>query len=277
MPRARIGCTGWSYPDWVGPFYAPGTPPTEWLRAYSRAFDFTEVDSSFYAAPSRERAASWARATPDGFSFSLKLPRAITHDAKLRDTEDAVGSFLAALAPLRVEGKLGPCVAQLPPSFRYEADAEALAAFVGAWPRDAPLVVELRNRSWWREETYATLRDAGVALAWSVNETGRTPPVRTADLVYVRLVGDRALDETGGKWTHVQRRQDEEIEHWRGVLGSILENDPITTWIVANNHFMGFAPETARVVAQALGVLAPQIERVSRKEGQRGLGDFARE
>ena len=70
------------------------------------------------------------------------------------------------------------------------------------------------------------------------------------------------------------RRQDAEIEHWRAALSDLIANDPWTVWLVANNHFMGFAPETARVVAEALGVLAPQIERASRREGQKGLGDF---
>jgi uncharacterized protein YecE (DUF72 family) len=258
----------------VGPFYAPGTAPGDLLRAYARAFDFAEIDSTFYAPPTRERAQAWARATPPSFVFSPKLPRAITHDARLREVDDAVASFLVALAPLRIDGKLGPVVAQLPPSFRHEKDAEALAEFVGRWPRDVPLAVELRHRSWWREETYTMLRDAGAALVWSTNETGRTPPARTADFVYARFVGDRALDDTGGRWTHVQRRQDAEIEYWRQVIGEVLANDPWTVWIVANNHFMGFAPETARVVAEALGILAPQLERASRDDGQRGLGDF---
>lgn len=272
--KARVGCTGWSYTDWVGPFYAPGTPPGDFLRAYARVFDFAEIDSTFYAAPTRERTQAWARATPPGFVFSPKLPSAITHEGRLRSTEDAVGRFLMALAPLRVEGKLGPVVAQLPPSFRFDRDVEALSAFVASWPRDAPLAVELRHKSWWREETYAMLRESGAALVWSTNETGRAPPVITADFVYARLVGDRALDDVGGRWTHIQRRQDEEIAHWRAAIGSVLANDPYRVWLVANNHFMGFAPETARIVAEELGLLAPQIELASRPEGQRGLADF---
>ena len=138
MARARIGCTGWSYPDWVGPFYAPGTPASEWLTAYARAFDFVEVDSSFYAAPPRERVEAWARATPPGFTFSLKLPKSLTHERKLRDVDDEVGAFLVALAPLRREGKLGPLVAQLPPSFKRDTAADDLAA-LSPWPRDVPL------------------------------------------------------------------------------------------------------------------------------------------
>lgn len=274
MARVRLGCAGWSYPDWVGPFYALGTPPNEFLRAYARVFDCAEVDSTFYAMPQRERVEDWARATPEGFQFAPKLPGSITHDARLRDPEDGIDRFLVALAPLRREGKLGPSIAQLPPTFRYEKDKPALDAFLKAWPRDAPLAVELRHASWWRDETYAALRDAGAALVWSTNETGRSPPVRTASFVYARMIGDRGLDEKGGRWTHVQRRQDEEIEHWRKHLGEVLSIDPHIVWVIANNHFMGFAPETARLLADALELLAPDITRAARAVGQRGLGDF---
>lgn len=268
-----VGCTGWSYPDWVGPFYAPGTPPEEWLTHYARAFNFAEIDSTFYAEPAVERVRAWAARTPRGFVFSPKVPRAITHDAKLRNVDGLAASFLKAVEPLRAEGKLGPIVLQLPPSFRYDLDADALAAFVRAWPARVPLAVELRHASWWREETYAVLRDANATLVWSTNETGRTPPVSTSGSLYVRFVGDRKLDETGGRWGGIQREQADEWERWRDVLRNAREEADFL-YFVANNHFMGFAPETARRAAGLLGVPEPDLARAARAERQRGLGDF---
>src|SRR5215210_6529336 len=87
---ARIGCQGWNYDDWVTPaaapapvFYPHGTRTANMLELYARAFDTVEVDSTFYAVPPAATIDQWARRTPAGFTFALKLPRAITHEAGL--------------------------------------------------------------------------------------------------------------------------------------------------------------------------------------------------
>ena len=271
--RVRIGCSGWSYDDWRGPFYARDAEPGSFLQAYGRVFRFVEIDGTFYRAPTTADAERWARATPEGFVFSPKLPEVVTHQQKLRGVDGLVAKFLDGLAPLSRAGKLGPCVAQLPPSFRFETDREALAAFVRAWPRGARLVVELRNASWWREETYAVLRDAGAALCWSLNEYGRTPPVVTADFAYARLIGDRALDERGGVWDRVQRDMWPEIQRLREELAA-TRGIASEAFVIANNHFMGFAPASAQLVAEALGEPGFELSKAARAGGQRGLLEF---
>src|ERR671917_2897609 len=87
----HVGCQGWNYDDWVTPpasarpvFYPRGTRAEHMLDAYARAFDTVEVDSTFYAAPSDATYDAWARRAPAGFTFALKLPRAITHEEALR-------------------------------------------------------------------------------------------------------------------------------------------------------------------------------------------------
>lgn len=266
MTRYRIGCTGWGYDEWKGGFYPPGTPPGEYLRRYARAFDLAEVDSSYYQAPSRQLAERWARETPAGFTFTPKLPGRVTHEAKLRGVEDALSSFLASLAPLRAEGKLGPCVASFPPSFQRDADRDALAAFLAWWPDDQPLVVELRHRSWWHPDTYALLEAKRVPLVWSVTEYGRAPPVPTADWLYVRLIGDRALTKFGS----IQRDQSDEMRYWRDRLGDEGASAR-EALVLANNHFMGHAPETARRMAEMLGATPPDLSRALRPVGQSSL------
>src|ERR687893_2375205 len=90
-PRVRVGCQGWNYEDWVTPpaaarpvFYPGGTRAEHMLDTYARAFDTVEVDSTFYAAPADSTYDTWARRTPEGFTFALKLPQAVTHEAALR-------------------------------------------------------------------------------------------------------------------------------------------------------------------------------------------------
>lgn len=272
--RVRIGCSGWGYDDWRGRFYAPGAQPGEYLAAYARAFRFVEVDSTFYRAPSVLDAERWARVTPEDFLFSPKVPRAITHDQKLRGAQRQVDAFVDALRPLARAKKLGPCLLQLPPSFRDERDREALVDFLAGWPRSASLAVELRDASWWREETYATLRAHGAILCWSLNEHGRTPPVLTADAVYARLIGDRSLDAKGGVWDRVQRDMRPEVERLREDLATAY-SQARESFLVANNHFMGFAPESCRLLAQALGEPEPDLGLAARPRAQRGLGEFA--
>ena len=213
------------------------------------------------------------RETPDGFVFSLKVPRAISHDRLLSGVDDELTRFLLALAPLREAGKLGPIVLQLPPRFRRDAHAEALAEFLAGWPRATRLAVELRHKSWWTEATYDALRAHDAALVWGVTEYGRSPPARTASWGYARLVGDRALDDEGGKWTHKQRDMDDELAYW---IARIHEEGRGVKefFIIANNHFEGFAPTTADRVARLLRERGFDLSLAARAEGQRGLGDF---
>ncbi|HEX9677939.1 DUF72 domain-containing protein [Nitrososphaera sp.] len=80
MVEVLVGCSGWSYTSWVGPFYPRGTPQTRWLEYYSKVFDYVEVDSTFYSIPSPIRTKKWARTTPENFRFTAKFPKIITHD-----------------------------------------------------------------------------------------------------------------------------------------------------------------------------------------------------
>lgn len=266
----HLGCTGWGYDDWRGAFYPKGTPPAEYLERYARVFRFTEVDSSYYRLPSPEQTERWDKATPPGFLFAAKLPGAITHDQKLRVDSRAIDAVLDAFQPLRKAGKLGPLVMQTPPSLRYDVDADALRAFLAMWPKEWPLAVELRNRSWWRPETYAMMRDAGVTLVWSDSQYGRTPPeVTVDDVAYVRVVGDREIEV----FDRIQRDRTDDLRYWTFQLEQQAKKAKVRYFVV-NNHLMGFAPGTAAVAAPMLGLETPDIAAAAREKGQRSLGGF---
>jgi len=136
----RIGTSGWSYPggrgSWTGVFY-PATGPArgrrfDELAYYAEHFDTVEVNSSFYRVPAPHVTASWARRTPPGFEFSVKLFQKFTHPSMFATTHAgldlAVGptdvdEFRAAIDPLATAGKLGPLLAQFPPSFTHQPEA----------------------------------------------------------------------------------------------------------------------------------------------------------
>lgn len=264
-----LGCAGWSYDDWKGVFYPAGCPPGDYLRRYARAFDAVEIDSTYYAWPKPEQVARWATETPERFRFSPKLPGALTHDRRLVDAIDESYRFLDLLAPLRKLGKLGPILVGLPPTFRRDRDLEAFEAFVSEFPSGVPFAVELRHASWWVPATYERLREKGATLVWSVTHQGTTPPEVTSDALYVRLIGDRALTEFG----RIQRDlRDIIVDMRERIDASGIPRDHM--WVFVNNHFMGFAPATAAIAADILGLQKPDLGAASREGNQRSLGEF---
>ena len=269
MPRTRVGCTGWGYDDWRGPFYPADCPAGEYLERYARVFDLTEVDSSFYRAPPAAMTQRWASATPTGFTFSMKMPQELTHRPKEESVASVVDRFLAGVAPLRRAGKLGPLVAQFPPSFRRDTGTGRLTELLDAVPADLPLAVELRHASWFVPETYRTLERRSAALVWAVLPGARAPPLLTADFAYVRFVGDRALT----RFDAIQRDGREEMVRMRRLLEE-AGRTPREIFVLLNNHYMGFGPGTAALAQEVLGLPVADLGAARRLPGQATLARF---
>lgn len=261
---------GWGYEDWIGPFYPSGTPAGEFLARYSNVFDLTEVDSSFYRAPGPFLSRRWAATTPARFLFSMKIPQAITHATSEPFAEEALRGFLAGIEPVRAAGKLGPLVAQFPPSFRRDRHAARLAELLAAVPTEYRLAVELRHASWWHEETLELLERRGAALVWSIYP-GVQPPYRvTGDFLYARCVGDRAL-------TTFDRIQRDYADRMAELRTHFEEEGRAArdVFVLLNNHFMGFGPGTAQRMQEVLGVPRADLGAALRLPGQPELERFS--
>ncbi|MCI4368373.1 MAG: DUF72 domain-containing protein [Thermoplasmata archaeon] len=268
MPHYRVGCMGWGYEDWCGPFYPAKAAPIEFLGRYSRVFDLAEVDSSFYRAPSPFLARRWATSTPPGFTFSLKVPREVTHAPPTEPVETGIQKFLSGIAPLREAGKLGPLVAQFPPSFKRPSGAPRLQAILDGIPTEYSLAVEFRHASWWEPSVLKTLEARGAALVWSVYPTVRPPYAVTGPFLYARFVGDRELTEFG----RIQRDLSDEVtamrRHFEEEGRSVGE-----AFVLFNNHFMGYGPGTARRAQELLDVTPSDLSLAGRDPGQQRLGE----
>lgn len=255
--RLRFGTQGWSYVDWNGVFYPPGSKQEDRLPFYAQVFDTVELDTTFYGAPKGTIARSWARHTPEGFTFSAKVPRAITHEAGLHDCAEALADFTRALDPLGE--KRGPLLAQLPAEFvRDDSTQRALASFVAAKPADVKLVVEFRHASWHAPEVTGLLRAHGVSLAWTEwRELPRAEDV-TADFLYLRWLGDRREIE---KYDRVQIDRGESFQSWEGAILSRL-GDVKEVFGYFNNHWAGHSPSSANEMKRRLGlaVVEPRDE-----------------
>ncbi|WP_181297166.1 DUF72 domain-containing protein [Pseudomonas sp. Q2-TVG4-2] len=232
MAAIHIGISGWRYAPWRGDFYPKGLTQKNELKFASRAVSSIEINGSFYSLQRPELYAGWYDETPNGFVFSVKAPRYITHILRLRDVEKPIANFLAS-GVLALKDKLGPMLWQFPPSFKF--DPERFEAFLALLPHDTEAAlemakgcearmegrsylqidrkrrlrhaVEIRNESFVDPAFVALLRKYKVALV--VADTAGKWPYRedlTSDFVYIRLHGAEELYTSG--------YSDEALDNW---------------------------------------------------------------
>ncbi|MDA4128407.1 MAG: DUF72 domain-containing protein [Thaumarchaeota archaeon] len=268
--KVRIGCSGWSYKDWSGAFYPRELAAGEYLKFYSRFFDCVEIDSSFYRIPSPFMIEQWKRNTPDGFLFAPKLPKKITHDNKLENFEGTLAYFYGIVNKLG--DKLGPIVAQLPPSIKVEKHEKLMKEFVSALDPKFKHAIEFRHKSWFNPATYKLLEKNNVAMAWSLNQYLETPPEVTAPFAYLRLVGDRDITE----FTGIQKDKSEDMKRWAERME--MKSDSFDTgFVFFNNHFAGFGPESANEFRRLLGMMESdwkQPPQAGQGQRQQSLAEF---
>ena len=160
LRHVYVGTSGWSLSHHVAPGSRPGLTG---LERYAEYFNAVEINSTFYRVPRRSTIERWRESTPEDFRFAVKLPRSITHEARLVDVEATTSAFCELIA--RFEQKLGPLLVQLPPSL--ELDMTVARAFLTHLTRvaPAPVVLEPRHPTWFGEAAERLLLDSGVARA----------------------------------------------------------------------------------------------------------------
>lgn len=276
--RLRVGCSGWSYPEWVGPFYPRGTESGDFLKHYARVFDVVEVDSTFYAVPEPSRAQRWRKETPDGFLFCAKLPQEVTGGRRTPDGKGAgapqtpasevLGEFLHAVD--RLGDRRGPLVAQFPPSYAKKGHAEAFRGLLdGLGGRRCAF--EFRHESWFEPSTYRALADGNAALVWSERKGVDVPPQVTADFALVRFIGDRSFEPAG----RIVERKDLAMARWALRLEE-REEALKDAFVFFNNHFEGFGPESVNRFLVKVGRQPADWRGLLEAGGpaQRRLGEF---
>lgn len=238
----RIGISGWRYAPWRGVFYPKDLPQRAELEFAGRCFDSIEINGSFYSLQTPRSYAAWHDATPERFVFSVKGPRYLTHVLRLRNLDKPLANFFAS-GVLRLRGKLGPILWQLPPTLRY--DARLIDDFFSRLPRDGESAlrlarrrdinrmrgrsalaidrnlpvrhaIEVRHASFCDERFVAQLRRHAVALVVA-DTAGKWPYAEdvTTDFMYLRLHGDAEL-YVSGYGDQALDRWASRIETWSG-------------------------------------------------------------
>ncbi len=285
-----IGTAGWSYPKghgrWDGVFYPEKLADRDKLAFYARYFNAVELNSSFYRPPSPEAARGWAARVPENFRFTAKLWQKFTHPKMFEEktgqpasiSVDDFNQFIGGLEPLAEAGKLGPLVAQFPPSFRPdEGSLEYLGDLVRRFRQARfQLAVELRQREWTdeaggreRSGKPAHLPPPGKALRSLFEEEGvawvmidepkfrtsiRDVPL-TSSLGYFRFHGrnyaqwwdhESAEDRYNYLYSHAQQER---------LTGRVREiaNHTQDTYVFYNNHYRAKAVVNAIQLEMALG------------------------
>src|SRR4028118_648738 len=140
-----LGTSGWSYADWEGTIYPPGTTPARRLAEYVKHFATVDIDSTFYGTPRGTTVERWRKVAPRGFLFAAKFPREVTHERNLVGSGAEAERFVRTMAELG--DRLGPLLLQLPPSFDVEGMG-VLEDFLKRLPEGFRYAVEVRHRSW---------------------------------------------------------------------------------------------------------------------------------
>ena len=185
MQAVHIGTSGYSYDHWKGRFYPESLRPDGFFAHYARFFDTVEINYSFYHIPTRKQVASWKRMAPEGFLFSLKAPKKITHTMRLQNASGLTRAFIWQAKDLAEH--LGIFLFQLPPSFA--ADLALLEEFLSSLPLKYRYAFEFRHDSWLVEPVYVMLRERNMALCLADNPDLVPPDIATADFVYFRMHG----------------------------------------------------------------------------------------
>lgn len=219
MHKVHIGTSGWAYPTWKPDFYPPKTPSSKFLDYYATQLNCVEVNYTYRARPAANTLQNWAASTPDGFTFVTKAHQRITHIKRLNEVDQDVDAFYAALQPLLHSRKLGPVLFQLPPNLK--ANADLLARFLKALPKDAPAAIEYRNPSWFEEPIYSLMREHNVALCVAESDDLSVPEVFTADFTYYRL---RKSDYSEQEIDEVEKRLRAAAQH-RAVYAFLKHED----------------------------------------------------
>ena len=201
-----VGTSGYNYPEWKGSFYPADLSAAKMLPYYASKFRTVEINYTFYRMPTSKIVNGWAAQVPPEFRFTLKAPKRITHDKRLRAAEvaDSLRTFVS------VAGELGPQLAallvQLPPNFKK--DLPLLSEFLSLLPPETKAAFEFRNASWLDDEVYDALKARNIALCVADSEARQTPAIATADYAYLRLRDEGYGDADIAKWAEAAKQLD---------------------------------------------------------------------
>jgi uncharacterized protein YecE (DUF72 family) len=228
-----VGTSGYNYPEWKGSFYPGDLPASKMLPYYAARFPTVEINYTFYRMPNEALVNGWAAATPNPFKLTLKAPRRITHESRLKNCGSAVTRFCQVASTLG--DKLGVLLFQLPPYAKQ--DLELFDAFLEDLPAGVRAAFEFRHLSWFDDAVFQRLERKALALCIADSEKLSTPVRVTANYAYVRLRDEGYTRADLQRWAELIAR---ETERCRDVF------------VYFKHEEEGKGPELARTLMEEL-------------------------
>lgn len=252
----RLGTSGFSYKDWVGPVYPNELPSWQWLSFYAQSFDTVELNVTYYRLPTAKMVQGWIDRTPDNFLFTVKAHRGLTHERKEPDFQ----GYTTSIAPLLESGKLACVLAQFPHSFHLNPPNLEYLNLLREGLGDFPVVIEFRGSEWADDQVFDRLRalDFGYCCVDEPDLPRLMPrtAVVTGPIGYVRFHGRNSEKW----WRHDQAWErydytysEEELKEWVPKIHDLDDQAPLTV-VYANNHYKGQSVDTTRKLQRLLAL-----------------------
>ena len=242
MVQLRIGCSGFYYSDWKGPFYPPGLPQKNWLHYYCSVFPAVELNVTYYRLPKASTFDIWYKDTPRDFTFSLKGSRFITHVKRLDIQRQSLELFFRGA--LRLKKKLKVVLWQLPPSFQI--DIKRLIAFIRLLKKyPVKHTIEFRHESWLTAEVFDICSENNITLCMADWPDFIDTLQVTADFVYLRRHGK------GGRYNTDYSKTDLKKDAFR-IETFMAEGRDV--FLFFNNDAYGCAPKNAQELTKLIRI-----------------------
>lgn len=241
MADLRIGCSGFLYDHWRKNFYPEDLSKNYWLEYYSKHFSTVELNVTFYKLPDRETFSKWYLSTPEGFVFSLKGSRFITHIKKIKDCAEPVEAFFSRA--LLLKEKLGVILWQFPPSLTL--DLERLKDFLELLePYEMKNTFEFRNKTWINKKVVDLLKKKNVAFCMADWPDFLDKLPLTANFVYIRRHGQEGSYAT---------EYSKELLNKDAKRIKVYLRQKKDVFIYFNNDAFGYAPKNVSELVTLAG------------------------
>ena len=244
-----IGTSGYSYTDWVGPFYPKGTDRRDFLSYYATRFPLVELNYSYYRQPSPELSEQMVDRTSERFSFTIKGHGSLTHEVT-DSWRTSAATFTAGVRPLVESRRLGAVLLQFPYRFHYSDANRIYLAELCEELAPLPLVLEFRNRDWQQPKVFEGMRTRSIGYAATDYPSLRNLPTPsaqvTSDIGYIRFHGRNEKNwwsgDNASRYDYLY--DSEELAGWLTRIEQMAGKTRVLL-IVFNNHWGGQAVQNA--------------------------------